>query len=688
MIVILSPTSSIFLLKREKKGCFFSGILPESIGNLNHLVFFVLVDSFFSGNIPPSLSNLTQLSFLGLRKNNFTGTIPLLISMPKLKILELSYNNFEKGRDYNWIGKLTSLEELYLDGMNIHQEILPSLANLTKLSVVSVAENFIFGCIPSSFMNLTQLTIVTLHHNQLHGPIPSAFSNFKSLKVIDLKGNNFNGKVDLDKFLSLNTLERLYLEGISLVTSENYTNGTLPQLSELGLSSCELKELTAFLRFQMKMIALYLTNNKIGGVIPSWILNNNKKTMIFIDLSYNKLIGEIPPLICQVESLGFLDLSSNSLTGTLPTCLGNLRSLMYLNLKRNKFHGIILDTFTRESPLMMIDFSENRFTGPLPKSIATCTNLEVLSIRDNSFDGAFPFWLGTLTQLQVLILRSNRFSSAILAPSTSSSEFPKLRILDLSNNGFSGHLPDKYFKIWTAMKSLYAGNSSTMTFELSSGSYFTYTSYSMSIINKGVKTDYQTILKIFTAIDLSCNSFEGKIPQSLASIQGLESLNLSNNHLTGYVLPSLGNLKNLESLDLSHNELSGKIPQELLQLGFLAMFNVSFNHLEGRIPTGKQFDTFENNSYVDNPLLCGQPLSNDCRGSTTSTPSQTSDEHESFLPYEIIDWVVIFLSFGSGLVIGILLGTFLYARYHDCFERRFGMTKDTSVRPLGYRRRN
>ncbi|XP_071688506.1 receptor-like protein 49 [Rutidosis leptorrhynchoides] len=704
----------------------FFGIIPESISNLKHLVLLDLSRSFFSGSIPVSISNLTQVTILALGFNEFTGPVPSLASLTKLKVLDLSYNNFETKCDYGWIDKLTNLEQLYLDDMNIADEILPSVANLTKLSYFTISSSYIFGGIPTSFTNLTQLTYLDLHDNQLYGRVPSELSNFKNLTFLDLTSNKFNDSLNLDTFFGLNSLQGLFLDGISIVSSENYTDRTLTQLTQLRLSSCELKEFPSFLRVQRQMESLVLFKNKIGGLIPAWILNNSRESMLYIDLSdnvitgfdqhsrllpwvrlqairiynnllsgrlpippktivyysvsNNKIIGEIPPLICQFESLQFLDLSNNSLTGTLPSCLPELSNLIVLDLNRNKLHGTVTNINTNESQLKMIDLSGNRFTGPLPKSLANCTNLEVLNIGDNSFDGVFPFWLGTLTELQVLILRSNKFFGAIQDSSTFNVEFPKLRIMDLSNNSFSGQLPDKYFKIWKSMKSVYAGNSSIMGFDISIPTCLPREiPYTMTLINKGVKTEYAKILNIFNAIDFSCNSFEGEIPQSLTDLQGLESLNLSNNHLTGYVLPSLGNLKNLESLDLSHNELSGKIPQELLQLGFLAMFNVSFNHLEGRVPSGNQFNTFENHSYVGNPLLCGQPLSIDCQGSTTSTNPHTSDENESFLSGDVIVWVFILTGFGIGLVIGINVGNSVYGRYRSWFNQLYGMRKATTL---------
>nr|XP_043620086.1 receptor-like protein 6 [Erigeron canadensis] len=713
----------------------FSGVIPTSISNLNRVVNLVLSECYFSGSIPQTLSNLTQLTNLGLGQNGFSGQVPSLGSLSKLLILGLSDNEFDKGPMPDWIGKLTNLQRLYLNRLNIYDEILPSLANLTQLLSVSIRENYIFAPVPVSFMNLTQLIEIDLRGNQLQGPISKSFSNFKSLQYLSLDDNNFSGTVNLDTFLGLNKLQSLYLSDnrVSFVSTKNYTDGiiVLPELRNLGLSSCNLKEFPPFLRFQAKLEVLLLDKNKIEGLIPMWMWNNSKETLRVLDLSYNfitgfpnlsqflpwahlqafsitynqlqgplpippktivfydfsknNLTGEIPSLLCELTSLLLLDLSSNKMSGTLPPCIGNLSSsLSVLDLKRNNFHGTMMNTFTYGSQLKRIDFSENRFVGQLPKSLVNCTRLEVLSLGDNSFDDIFPSWLGALEELKVLILRSNNFYGAVHQSPTSNykSDFSNLRIIDLSNNGFTGPLPDKYFQSWDAMKSVYAAKPVAMSLEVNFGRGFGKVyQYSMTLTNKGVKREYERILNIFTAIDLSSNKFEGQIPPSLQELRGLESLNLSNNDLSGRVLTSLGNLKNLESLDLSQNMLTGKIPQELLKLGFLAIVNVSNNLLDGHIPQGKQFNTFENNSYIGNPGLCGQPLSNECEDSKATTPSLTSNNNESeysgsLLPTGAIDWTVIFSGVVSGFVTGIVFLRSRFARYSDWLIERFGLKKD------------
>ncbi|CAI9294930.1 unnamed protein product [Lactuca saligna] len=709
-----------------------TGSLPEFYNNslLEHVN---LSFTGFSGRIPSSLNNMTQLTTLGLGSNKFTGFVPSLVGLSRLHVLQLDGNKFENGCFPNWLGKLTKLSELYLANMSINCEIPHFLANLTKLGVVSIERNSLIGHIPSSFFNLTQLRRLNLKYNQLQGPISRSFSNFESLQYLGLRMNNFSGRVDFGIFVGLNNLETLYLSdnNISLVVTNNYTNTTLPNLKVLDLQSCNLKEFPAFLRFQNKMTALFFGFNKIDGLVPVWIWNNSRETLQQFDVSDNSitgfhknphflpwrflegffignnhiggqlpipphtttvysapnnyLTGEIPELICEVKSIQLLDLSSNNMSGTLPPCLSNLsNSLLVLDLRRNNFDGTMMNDFTLGSPLRSIDLSENRFTGQLPRSLTNCTNLEVLSLGDNLFDDVFPSWLGTLSNLQVLVLRSNKFSGPLQGSATVWPQFPKLRIIDLSNNAFSSHLHHKYFQTWDSMKSVYDGESYVMETNMSFKSFSIYSVYSMTIVHKGVRTRFEKILTIFTAIDLSCNHFEGEIPQSLQDLQGLQSLNLSNNHFTGQVMQSLGYLKNLESIDLSQNKLSGEIPSQLVQLNFLSIFNVSFNHLGGRIPTGQQFNTFENDSYKGNPGLCGKPLSKKCQGSKASRRPPASNASESLFPSERIDWIIIFCGVGSGLVVGVVIGNLLYKRCSDGFTKR----KDIWVRPLCNTRRH
>jgi hypothetical protein len=206
----------------------------------------------------------------------------------------------------------------------------------------------------------------------------------------------------------------------------------------------------------------------------------------------------------------------------------------------------------------------------------------------------------------------------------------------------------------------------------------------MMMTNKGKNMFYEKVQELFTAIDFSSNKFLGEIPKSIGNLKGAQLLNLSNNYLTGHIPSSLGNLTELEALDLSQNKLSGEIPQQLTQLTFLAVFNVSHNNLTGPIPQGKQFDTFENNSFEGNPGLCGRPLTKKC-GNSNESPSQPSifeASQDSGSSFEF-GWKIVVIGYGFGFAVGIIIGLIVFARKHDW------LMKTLRIRPLsGRRRRN
>ncbi|XP_047172337.1 putative receptor like protein 25, partial [Vigna umbellata] len=174
---------------------------------------------------------------------------------------------------------------------------------------------------------------------------------------------------------------------------------------------------------------------------------------------------------------------------------------------------------------------------------------------------------------------------------------------------------------------------------------------SIVIVMKGLYMELTRILTVFTSIDLSNNMFEGEVPKVIGELHSLIGLNISHNRITGTIPLSLGNLNNLEWLDLSWNQLKGEIPMSLTNLNFLAVLNLSQNQFEGVIPTGRQFNTFGNNSYVGNPMLCGFPLSKSCNEDKERPPCSTLDKEESGF-----GWNVIVVGYACGMIFGIILG--------------------------------
>lgn len=196
----------------------------------------------------------------------------------------------------------------------------------------------------------------------------------------------------------------------------------------------------------------------------------------------------------------------------------------------------------------------------------------------------------------------------------------------------------------------------------------------MMVTNKGVDMIYEKVLEIFTALDFSSNRFVGDISKSIGNLKGLHLLNLSNNILTGCIPPTLGDLAVLESLDLSQNKLSREISQQLTQLTSLEFFNVSHNHLVGPIPHGKQFNTFENNSF--------EVIWRKCKIVWKSIDKDSG----SLLQF---GWKIFLVEYGFGLVVGVTIGHVVSAKNHDWLIKYFGsrqLVPRRKVRVKGVRR--
>ncbi|CAI8586560.1 unnamed protein product [Vicia faba] len=671
----------------------FFGEIPYSIGQLKSLTLLDLSRSIFNGTVPPSLWNLTQLTLLDLSYNNLEGEIPDVFErLIKLEYLYLSNNSL--------VGQvplsLFHLPRLYFLTLSSNKFVGPIPIEITKhskLKYVDLSENMLNGTIPrwcyylpflielnlkdnhlTGFIDdfsTYSLRYLFLSNNNFHGHFPNSIFEL-SLTYLDLSSTNLSGVVHFHQFSTFKNLILLDLSHNSAlsINIDGKAQTISPNLKYLFLSSTNINNFPKFLPPLPNLKILDLSNNNIHGKIPKWFrkhLLNSWKNIILIDLSFNKLQGDlpIPPYgilffllsnnnftgdialsLCNASSLKVLNLARNNLTGTIPQCIGTFPSLFVLDMQKNNLYGSIPTNFSKINQFETIKLNDNQLDGHLPRSLAHCTKLKILDLGNNNIDDTFPMLLETLSELQVLSLRSNKFHGTITYTNIKHS-FPKLRIFDISDNYFSGPLPISLLKNFQGMMNVsynkiglqYMGNSD-------------YYNDSVVVIVKGFSMELTRILTTFTTIDLSNNMFEGEIPHVIGELVSLKGLNLSNNEITGNIPRSLSNLRNLEWLDLSRNQLRGEIPIALTNLNFLSFLNLSQNHLEGMVPKGKQFDTFENSSYDGNAMLCGFPLSKSCKNDEDQPPHSTSeDEQESGF-----GWKSVVTGYACGLLSGLLFG--------------------------------
>ncbi|GKV36497.1 hypothetical protein SLEP1_g44623 [Rubroshorea leprosula] len=570
---------------------------PNFLRHSDGLQSLLLSKSSIHGNIPKWIWEKDDLRVLDLSHNNLGGKIPNCL--PKsLSVLNLKGNNFDGNIPF-WFTKSCELENLNLHGNQMDGLLPRSLVNCSMLEVLDVGNNNINDTFPHWLESLQQLQVLVLRSNKFHGFVDSTKEgpSFPNLRILDLSSNyfvgalpiryieNFNAMMDTHRddgspeymrmrevsyqyslvvIIKEYELKKILTTFTSIDLSENNFEGEIPDvigklssLKGLNLSHNNLSgPISPSLGNLTNLEWLDLSSNELRGEIPDEFPNflrhsNGLQTLV---LSRNSIQGNIPEWICEKDDLEILDLSHNNLIGKIPNCLP--KSLSVLNLQANFFDGNIPFGFPKGCGLRNLNLHGNQMDGLLPRSLVNCSKLEVLDVGKNNIKDTFPHWLDSVPDLQVLVLRSNKFHGSVQSTKQSPS-FPKLRVLDLSNNDFVGPLPIRYVENFTAMMEPHRDHDSPEY--MATGFY----QYSLVVIMKGLEYELQRIFTLFTSIDLSENKFEGEIPDVFGKLSSLKGLNLSHNNLTGPISQSLGNLTNVEWLDLSSNELVGEIPDEL-----------------------------------------------------------------------------------------------------------------------------
>ena len=304
----------------------FSGILNNFLcpTSAQFLIYVDLSNNQLSGGLDVCFGQLTELRILNLANNNLSGQIPdSMGSLIKLRVLDLSNNSF--------------LGELPL-----------SLQNCTELSFINLRDNSFSGKLPSWMgESLLSLIILDLHSNKFHGCIPLQLCRLAHIQFFDLSQNNISGNIPR------------CLYNLTAMAFKNTNN------KPINIAEFAYLDGTQF-TFLVSGGGNYVFNTIVSWKGHSYVYGKNFGEMRSIDLSSNKLTGEIPAEIFNLTEMKTLNLSGNMLTGLIPQEIGRLEQLESLDLSRNQLFGSIPASIADLNFLSFLNLSYNKLSGRIP----------------------------------------------------------------------------------------------------------------------------------------------------------------------------------------------------------------------------------------------------------------------------------------------------------------------------------
>ncbi|XP_007038488.2 PREDICTED: LRR receptor-like serine/threonine-protein kinase ERL1 [Theobroma cacao] len=501
-----------------------------------------------------------------------------------LSVVSLNLSNLILGGEISpAIGDLKNLQSIDLEGNKLTGQIPDEIGNCGSLVHLDLSDNLLYGDIPFSISKLKQLEFLNLKNNQLTGPIPSTLTQIPYLKILDLARNQLTGEIP--RLIYWNeVLQYLGLRGNKLtgtLSSDmcqltglwyfdvrgNYLTGRIPDnignCTSFEILDISYNQITGEIPYNigfLQVATLSLQGNKLTGKIPEVI--GLMQALAVLDLSENELVGPIPSILGNLSYTGKLYLHGNKLTGPIPPELGNMSKLSYLQLNDNQLVGTIPAELGKLVQLFELNLANNYLEGPIPHNISSCTALNQFNVHGNRLNGSIPLGFRTLESLTYLNLSMNDFKGQI---PIELGHIINLDTLDLSGNKFSGAIPASI-------------------------------------------GDLEHLL----TLNLSSNELNGPLPAECGNLRSIQIMDLSYNSLCGNIPAELGQLQNIVSLILNNNKLQGEIPEQLTNCFSLANLNVSYNNLSGIIPPIRNFSRFSSDSFIGNPLLCGNWLGSIC----------------------------------------------------------------------------
>ncbi|XP_012080323.1 probable LRR receptor-like serine/threonine-protein kinase At1g74360 [Jatropha curcas] len=373
----------------------FSPVIPKSLLNLSRLAFLDFSRNSFGGDVQEIFGSFKQVKFLVLHGNSYTGGLYSsgILKLPSVVRLDLSYNNFSGPLPVE-ISEMPSLKYLILAYNQFNGSIPKEYGNLTSLQALDLSFNSLSGSIPSSLGNLNSLLWLMLANNSLTGEIPRELGNCSSLLWVNLANNELSGKIPPElvnigrdptpTFKSNQQNERITAGSGECLAMKRWIPADYPPFSFVYILLTRKNCRSLWDRI--------LKGSGLFSVCAAGSTIRTLKISGYLQLSGNKLSGEIPQEIGKMQSFSMLHFGSNEIYGKLPPQVGEL-------------------------PLVVLNVSKNGFSGEIPTQIGNIKCLQNLDLSHNNFSGTFPVTLNNLSDLSKFNVSYNPLISGVI-PST------------------------------------------------------------------------------------------------------------------------------------------------------------------------------------------------------------------------------------------------------------------------------
>ncbi|XP_059065519.1 putative leucine-rich repeat receptor-like serine/threonine-protein kinase At2g24130 [Cryptomeria japonica] len=233
-------------------------------------------------------------------------------------------------------------------------------------------------------------------------------------------------------------------------------------------------------------------------------------------------------------------------------------SLLHWNTNHTFCNWPAITCSSRRQRVVSLNLTGMGLLGPISPFLGNLSFLRVLDLKNNSFHGHIPYQLGRLFRLRRLRLSFNSLSGSI---PPEFSLLSNLEAIGLSVNKLTGIIPP------------FLGNMS----------FLNILGLSENALQGGIPAELGMLSQL-KWLDLGFNNLMGPIPPALSNCTRLQNLMLRVNHLKGPIPWEFGRLSELQKVVLWQNQLSGEIPRSVGNWTHLEVLELEINQLSGTVP--------------------------------------------------------------------------------------------------------